>query len=147
MFGLAPAAFVPPLFHAVQGACWPLGAKTADAFHRIAAVPCGTSTNVSQVLDTAARADAILLDAQVEGEYGGTGKAIDWDFAAEVVKACPKPVILAGGLTPDNVVEAVRKVRPFAVDVSTGVESEPGKKDPAKLKAFFAAISEANPYQ
>ena len=140
VFGHAPAAFVPPLFHAVQGACWPLAQKSNDAFHRIAAVPCGTSTNLAQVLDTAIRADAILLDAHAEGQYGGTGKTIDWNFAAEVVRACPKPVILAGGLTPDNVAEAIRKVRPFAVDVSSGVEAEPGVKDPRKLKAFFQAI-------
>ncbi len=140
VFGLAPTAFVPPLFHAVQGACWPLGSKTHDAFHRIATVPCGKETSMHEVLDTAARADAILLDAQVEGQHGGTGKSIDWHFAAEVVKACAKPVILAGGLTPENVVEAIRTVKPYAVDVSSGVELEPGKKDSGKLKAFFAAV-------
>jgi phosphoribosylanthranilate isomerase len=53
-------------------------------------------------------------------------------------------ILLAGGLTPENVGEAIREVRPFAVDVASGVESEPGKKDPAKLRAFFAAVAEAD---
>jgi len=141
VFGNAPAAFVPPLFHAVQGACWPLAAKPNDAFHRIAAVPCREATTMAEVLEAARQANAILLDAHVEGSYGGTGKRIDWHFAAQVVKNCPKPVILAGGLTPENVAEAIQRVRPYAVDVSSGVEAEPGIKDAGKLRAFFEAVS------
>ena len=73
------------------------------------------------------------------GQFGGTGKTVDWDFAAEIVEVLPKPVILAGGLTPDNVGEAIRKVRPYAVDVSSGIESSPGVKDHAKMKDFIQA--------
>ena len=79
---------------------------------------------------------ALLLDAHVEGKLGGTGKTFDWDLAVQA-KSLGKPIILAGGLTPDNVEEAVRKVRPYAVDVSTGVEASPGKKDHRKIKEFI----------
>jgi phosphoribosylanthranilate isomerase len=82
--------------------------------------------------------DAWLLDAFVPGQQGGTGHTFNWDLAIEAVKL-GKPVFLAGGLTPENVGEAVRRVRPFGVDVSSGVESAPGKKDPAKVKAFIQA--------
>jgi len=77
---------------------------------------------------------AFLLDTHSDAAFGGTGLKFDWDLAAWVEDV---PVILAGGLTPDNVAEAVEVVRPYAVDVSTGVEAEPGRKDPAKLKAFI----------
>ena len=82
--------------------------------------------------------DAFLLDAYSAEARGGTGEKFNWDLAIEAQKF-NKPIFLAGGLTPENVAEAVRKVRPFAVDVSSGVESEPGKKDHAKVKAFIAA--------
>lgn len=78
---------------------------------------------------------AFLLDAHADAAYGGTGQKFDWDLARWVEDI---PVILAGGLTPENVAEAVRTVRPFGVDVSSGVEAEPGLKDPARLKAFIA---------
>jgi phosphoribosylanthranilate isomerase len=76
-----------------------------------------------------------VLDAFVEGVPGGTGVTIEWDLAAQAQQL--GPIILAGGLTPDNVLEAVRQVRPYAVDVSSGVEASPGKKDHAKLRAFI----------
>lgn len=82
--------------------------------------------------------DAWLLDAYVPGQPGGTGHAFNWELAVEAVKL-GKPVFLAGGLTPENVSEAVRRVRPYGVDVSSGVESAPGKKDPAKVRAFIQA--------
>lgn len=78
---------------------------------------------------------ALLLDAWVPGEYGGTGQVFDWPLAAEVARS--RPVILAGGLTPDNVAAAVGAVRPYAVDVSSGVEAAPGRKDPDKVAAFI----------
>ena len=86
--------------------------------------------------------DAFLLDAHSKSGLGGTGEKFNWDLAVEAQKF-GKPIFLAGGLTPDNVVEAVRKVRPFAVDVSSGVESAPGKKDHAKVKAFIEAAKKA----
>jgi phosphoribosylanthranilate isomerase len=82
--------------------------------------------------------DAFLLDACSKTGLGGTGETFNWDLAIAARKFA-KPIFLAGGLTPENVEEAVRKVRPFAVDVSSGVESAPGKKDPAKVVAFISA--------
>ena len=83
--------------------------------------------------------DAYLLDAWSGELAGGTGKQFDWALANEA-KRLGKPIFLAGGLTPENVAEAVRRVRPFGVDVSSGVESSPGKKDPEKVRAFINAV-------
>ena len=92
------------------------------------------------------RPDAVLLDAAVPGAYGGTGTKLDWhalrDELDRVGDRLP-PVILAGGLTPENVAEAVRVVRPWGVDVAGGVESSPGVKDPARVAAFVAAAKGA----
>ncbi len=82
--------------------------------------------------------DAWLLDAHTPGALGGTGAKFNWDLAIEAQKL-GRPIFLAGGLTPENVAEAVRKVRPYAVDVSSGVESAPGKKDYEKVRAFVKA--------
>ena len=82
------------------------------------------------------RVAALLLDAWVKDAYGGTGHSFNWQLAAEVARQ--RPVILAGGLTPENVAAAVTAVQPYAVDVSSGVEAAPGKKDPAKVAAFIA---------
>ncbi|MFO0773642.1 MAG: phosphoribosylanthranilate isomerase [Nitrospiraceae bacterium] len=79
-----------------------------------------------------------LVDAYSESAYGGTGQTIDWSLAAEVAKAMT--VLLAGGLTPENVGDAIRAVRPYGVDVSSGVEIAPGKKDHAKVRAFVDAV-------
>jgi phosphoribosylanthranilate isomerase len=87
-------------------------------------------------------ASAFLLDAFDPARLGGTGRTFDWSVAREAKQY--GPIILAGGLTPENVARAVREVRPFAVDVASGVESAPGIKDPAKLRAFFAAVAEAD---
>ena len=87
--------------------------------------------------------DAYLLDAYSPGARGGTGEKFNWNLAIEAQKF-GKPVFLAGGLTPENVGDAVRKVRPFGVDVSSGVESSPGKKDHAKIRAFIAAVRKAD---
>jgi len=83
------------------------------------------------------KARAIVLDTFVEGKPGGTGRTFDWELARPVVEA-GLPVLLSGGLTPDNVAEAVRRVRPFGVDVSSGVEARPGHKDHDKVRAFIA---------
>ena len=91
----------------------------------------------SEELMTHVHGDAILLlDPYVEGAYGGTGVTLDWSVATEVARLTP--TMLAGGLTPANVGEAVRDVQPWAVDVSSGVETD-GAKDPAKIRAFIAA--------
>ena len=89
-------------------------------------------------------ADAVLVDATVTGQFGGTGHTIDWSQLVNYEESIGKmPLILAGGLTPENVAEAIRIVRPQAVDVASGVESAPGKKDSAKMRDFVAAAREA----
>lgn len=84
----------------------------------------------------------ILLDTAAHGLQGGTGKAFDWDLAGDV--AIKRPVILAGGLTPDNVATAVKRVQPYAVDVSSGVEIEPGRKDHDKIRSFIQRAKTAS---
>lgn len=94
-----------------------------DCVHAVSAVP--------------ARA-TVLLDAHDPVKRGGTGRTIDWRQAATAART--RPIILSGGLNADNVRDAVDVVRPYAVDVSSGVESSPGVKDPGKLRALFAAL-------
>jgi phosphoribosylanthranilate isomerase len=84
------------------------------------------------------KTDAWLLDAYSAEAKGGTGETFNWDHAIEA-KRWGRPIFLAGGLTPANVVQAVRCVQPYGVDVSSGVESAPGKKDPDKVRAFVQA--------
>ena len=86
--------------------------------------------------------DAFLLDAYSKSGLGGTGEKFNWDLAVAAQKF-GKPIFIAGGLTPENVADAVKQVRPFAVDVSSGVESAPGKKDAAKVRGFIAAVRAA----
>jgi len=81
---------------------------------------------------------AFLVDAAVKGVYGGSGVTADWSAAAELAKKYP--LLLAGGLTPENVADAVRQVRPWGVDTASGVESAPGEKDAGKMKAFVQAV-------
>ena len=90
-----------------------------------------------------ARSDvpALLVDAAVKGAYGGTGVTADWSKAAELAKQYS--LLLAGGLTPENVGDAVRQVEPWGVDVASGVEASPGKKDARKMMAFVEAVRSA----
>lgn len=100
---------------------------------------------ISEVYQQTPNMHAALLDAADPKAYGGTGRQIDWEMAAEVVAQLPDlPVVLAGGLTPDNVGEAIAKVKPYGVDVSSGVEAEPGKKDPAKVLDFIQSARSAS---
>jgi phosphoribosylanthranilate isomerase len=84
------------------------------------------------------KAPALLVDAAVKGSYGGTGVTTDWPAAAELAKRYP--LLLAGGLIPENVAQAVRRVRPWGVDVASGVEAAPGEKDAVKMSAFVKAV-------
>lgn len=95
---------------------------------------------VPHSVDGIARHDApaLLVDASVKGAYGGTGVTADWSGAAELAKKYP--LLLAGGLTPENVAEAVRQVKPWGVDVASGVEAAPGEKDAAKMHRFITAV-------
>jgi len=100
------------------------------------------AVNVREIFDieylkhSVSEFDAILLDS-LAGGYGGQGKVHDWELSRKIVEYLyPKPVMLAGGLTPENVADAVRIVRPYAVDVSSGVETDPGIKDKRKIFEF-----------
>lgn len=84
---------------------------------------------------------AYLIDSYRPGEYGGMGQIADWSLASGLAERYP--ILLAGGLTPANVAQAIRQVRPWGVDVASGVESSPGHKDPAKIAAFIQACQEA----
>ncbi len=86
-------------------------------------------------------AERYVIDAAVPGMYGGTGVEADWGQAGVVAAA--RPVMLAGGLTPQNVADAVRRVRPLGVDTASGVEAEPGRKDAAKVREFVTAAKRA----
>lgn len=108
--------------------CAPLGYRAIKAFR---AAPEFKPDSMR-----AYSAGAYLLDAWVPDSRGGTGKTCDWELAREAV-ALGKPLILAGGLTPANVAEAVRQVRPYGVDTAGGVESAPGKKDHAAIEEFI----------
>jgi phosphoribosylanthranilate isomerase len=89
------------------------------------------------------RPAAILLDGWRPGEYGGTGQPPPWELLNDLDLRWGTAVVLAGGLTPENVAEAIRRVRPYAVDVASGVESAPGHKDPEKLRRFIGNAREA----
>lgn len=128
------------LFHAVQfhgGEAPEFCARHAGGFY-IKARPI--ADEVSSEAALADPAPCLLLDAHAPGVFGGTGQVIDWTLAAGVVRATPRPVVLSGGLKPDNVAAAVWQVRPAAVDTASGVESAPGAKDAAKMRDFVAAV-------
>ncbi|PWH15248.1 MAG: N-(5'-phosphoribosyl)anthranilate isomerase [Anaerolineae bacterium] len=91
---------------------------------------------------TTADVPALLIDAAVPGLYGGSGQIADWNTAAQLAKQTP--LLLAGGLTPENVAEAIRLVRPWGVDVASGVESAPGVKDLARIKKFIEQVHRAD---
>ena len=116
------------------------GEETPEMMIALAGKAFKAFRGVPQSLDGFARdqAPALLIDAAVKGAYGGTGITADWDRAAELAKRYP--LLLAGGLTPENVAEAVRRVSPWGVDVASGVESSPGVKDANKMQAFVREI-------
>ena len=100
----------------------------------IKAIRMRENTNLLEEVKKYSSAKAILLDTYVEGLLGGTGKVFDWSM---IPQNLTKPVILAGGLNAGNVRDAIKKIHPYAVDVSGGVESDKGKKDPYKIKEFI----------
>jgi phosphoribosylanthranilate isomerase len=103
----------------------------------IKSVRVSQDANVSQIADDFSMASALLLDSYNPSNYGGTGEVFDWSLACVDIDL---PIILAGGLTSENVKDAIKQVKPFAVDASSGVESEPGIKDIDKIKAFIKQI-------
>jgi phosphoribosylanthranilate isomerase len=117
-------------------------------FQMIVAFPLRDRAGLAEItryLDAARGAgrppSAVLIDAHVPGQHGGTGRTAPWGLLAEFKP--PEPLILAGGLTPDNVAEAIYLVRPYAVDVASGVESAPGRKDAEKMRRFIGTAHEA----
>lgn len=101
------------------------------------AIRVSPETDVLAAVRLYDQAQGILLDAFVPGVPGGTGRCFDWSV---LPKQLPKPIVLAGGLTPENVQEAIERVRPYAVDVSGGVESSKGVKAPDKVRAFVREV-------
>ncbi len=86
------------------------------------------------------RVQGVLLDAWSRDSRGGTGRTFDWSLAKQACQSLALPVILAGGLNPENVTQAIKLVRPYGVDTSSGVEESPGQKDPNKVQAFIGAV-------
>jgi phosphoribosylanthranilate isomerase len=123
--------------HEAWGMCLEIGRPV------IKAIRVSASASARSILGTMRPGTAALclLDSDVEGVLGGSGRAFDWELARGV--AAKRPIILAGGLTPENVGEAVLQLRPWAVDVSSGVETD-GLKDVAKIRAFVAAAREGD---
>jgi phosphoribosylanthranilate isomerase len=103
----------------------------------VRAVRMAAGTDLLEYAQRFSRAKALLLDAHVPGERGGTGRSFDW---ASIPAGLPVPIILSGGLTSENVGRAIREVRPWAVDVSSGVEESRGVKDPRKIVEFIRSV-------
>lgn len=101
------------------------------------AIGAGEDTDVRALVRSYPDACALLLDSHAHGQAGGTGRIFDWK---RIPTDLGRPVVLAGGLKPDNVAEAVRAVRPYAVDVSSGVEAAPGIKDVGLIEAFMSEV-------
>ena len=116
------------------------GDETSEMLSELDGKAVKAFRGIPQNMDGFARRDApaLLVDASVKGVYGGTGVTADWKSAAELAKKYP--LLLAGGLTPENVAEAVQQVKPWGVDVASGVESGAGSKDVSKMKAFVQAV-------
>lgn len=115
--------------------------KYCEQFHKpyIKAVRMKQDVNLAEMTKNYASASGLLLDTYQVGKPGGTGQTFDWSL----VKDVEKPVILAGGLTPENVMSAIQQVSPYAVDVSGGVELEKGIKDKQKISAFMREVENA----
>lgn len=115
---------------------------TAGGRRIVQAVHVTGPESIDTARTAAANCDAVLLDSRTATRLGGTGETHDWSISAAIVKTLTelaRPVILAGGLNPTNVAEAIATVRPYAVDVNSGVENSTGDKDPAACAAFVAA--------
>ena len=103
----------------------------------IKAIGMNENINLSEEVEKYFSAHALLLDTYIEGLPGGTGIVFDWDL---IPKDIAKPIILAGGLNASNVKDVIKKISPYAVDVSSGVEAEKGRKDPSKIKEFINEV-------
>jgi phosphoribosylanthranilate isomerase len=129
------------LFDIIQGVEWDVFPEPSPK--RIHVVRLRPGQKPADVMETVIHASMVLIDAFSPKAFGGTGETVDWGLAAEIVRISKLPVMLAGGLTPDNVAAAVRAVKPYAVDVSSGVEERPGIKDALKIRDFIQAARSA----
>jgi phosphoribosylanthranilate isomerase len=127
--------------HGDEGPAYCREARRRTGAKIMKAVRVKDATSIRQ-LEAFREADFHMLDAYVPDAPGGTGETFEWGLAAGHRGAVP--LVLSGGLTPDNVADAVATVRPYAVDSASGTEAEPGRKDPAKLEALFRAVEQAS---
>lgn len=118
-----------------------LAALNGRAFKAFRGIPANQNMYADYTINRCGVAPLMLVDAMVQGLYGGSGVAADWAAAAKLARELP--LLLAGGLKPENVAAAVRQVQPWGVDTASGVESAPGIKDPTKLRAFVQAVRKA----
>lgn len=105
------------------------------------AIRVRSGTDPLPAIKSHSQASAILLDSYDPDQAGGTGKKFDWTVARHCVDRSPLPIVLAGGLTQENAVRAIKEVHPWALDLSSGVEKRPGIKDPQRLQAFFNEVN------
>lgn len=134
----------------LHGNCSPELVFGLREFSVIPAFPLAEDASATAVLDLLTACEkhgrlpnAVLVDAHRPGMFGGTGQVAPWDLARSLVLRSPVPVVLAGGLTSKNVAAAVRIVRPWGVDVASGVEVAPGRKEPYKVNTFIQAARQA----
>jgi phosphoribosylanthranilate isomerase len=128
-------------FHGEEGPSFCLEAGRRTGAKVIKAMRVTSAADVKAA--EAFRVDFHLFDAYWHGIHGGTGKSFDWDLVSK--RHSKVPMLLAGGLTAENVADAIRLVKPFAVDVVSGVEAEPGRKDHARVEAFLEAAGVGQP--
>jgi phosphoribosylanthranilate isomerase len=129
------------LFHALQlhGQSWYPFANRLVAIGKPLIAAIQVQTNARRALDLDwFQGFAVMFDGHRDGDFGGTGETFPWEILSRI--RTNKPVILAGGLNPENIVAAINITKPYAVDVATGVESRPGKKDSSKMRDFIAAV-------
>jgi phosphoribosylanthranilate isomerase len=119
--------------------CAEVARRTGAKVMKAARVRGGADINALEAFHT----DYHLLDAHQPGRYGGTGETFDWELVRR--RRTDTPLVLSGGLTPDNVADAIRATSPYAVDTASGTEVRPGVKDPEKLRAFAAAVASTAP--
>ena len=138
VFGIVDRPPSKLLFDAIQGVEWNVYPEPSTK--RIHVVRPREGQKPEDVMNDIVQATAVMLDAYSAKAYGGTGTRVNLSFAAEVVARSHLPVILAGGLTPETVAEVIDIVKPFAVDVASGIEASPGIKDPIKMRDFIQAV-------
>lgn len=150
LYDTLPSNFGPPELHAIQYYHAPADGGRSDALASqrplpvlIKAFRVRDENSLEEIARDNSPKQMVLLDAYAPGKLGGTGHTFNWELATRARQG-RLPLVLAGGLTPENVAEAVRQVRPYMVDVSSGVEAAPGRKDHDKLRRFIQAVREVD---